>query len=155
MRILLTLLLLAANFPSTSQTSWMRPESFRLAIGMPRGEALQVLSQGGWEAKPGRDASEIVVDYAGDKSLTLEFQKDRLRSIRFELFAFIPESRKAFAEEHKHLIQARGKAKKATNALLVYDEALPNVMVVLADDPKSDYGKKGLGLLAIRYYDPR
>jgi hypothetical protein len=133
----------------------MRPESFHLAIGMPRGEALQVLSQGGWESKPGRDANEIVVDYAADKSLTLEFQKDRLRSIRFELFAFLAESRKAFNEEHKHLIKERGRAKKATSALIVYDEALPNVMVVLVDDVKSEYGKKGLGLLAIRYYDPR
>ena len=154
MPILLTLLLLA-NFPSTSQTSWMRPESFHLAIGMPRGEALQTLSRGNWETKPGRDANEVVVDYAGDKSLTLEFQKDRLRSIRFELFAFLGDSRKAFAEERQHLVKARGVAKKATKALLIYDDALPNVMVVLADDPQSEHGKRGLGLLAVRYYDPR
>lgn len=155
MHVLLTLLLLATSFPSSSQTSWMRPESFRLAIGMTRGEALQVLSQGGWDSKPGRDANEVVVDYAGDKSLTLEFQRDRLRSIRFELFAFLNDSRRAFDEERQHLAKARGTAKRATSALLIYDEALPNVMVVLANDPKSEHGKKGLGLLAVRYYDPR
>ena len=27
-------------------------------------------------------------------------------------------------------------------------------MVVLSADPKSDYGKKGFGYLAVRYYDP-
>jgi hypothetical protein len=28
-------------------------------------------------------------------------------------------------------------------------------MVVLSDDPQSRYGKKGVGYLAVRYYDPR
>jgi len=36
----------------------------------------------------------------------------------------------------------------------VYDHTLPNVMVVLADDPKSANGQKGLGILVVRYYDP-
>jgi hypothetical protein len=28
-------------------------------------------------------------------------------------------------------------------------------MVVVTDDPNSAQGKKGLGVLAVRYYDPR
>jgi hypothetical protein len=39
--------------------------------------------------------------------------------------------------------------------VLIYDNALPNVMVVVNDDPMSEQGKKGLGVLAVRYYDPR
>lgn len=152
MPTLLALLLLTA-FPSASRTSWMRPESFRLAVGMPRAEALQALEK--WNPKPGRDGNQIVVDYTEDKALTLEFQKDRLTSIRFELFVFLPEIRKAFEEERQHLASTRGKPPKATKSILIYDNALPNVMVVVTDDPKSEQGKKGIGVLAVRYYDPR
>ncbi len=38
--------------------------------------------------------------------------------------------------------------------MLIYDQALPNVMVVLADDPKTKQGMQGIGMLAVRYYDP-
>ena len=37
----------------------------------------------------------------------------------------------------------------------MYDDRLPNIIVVLNDDPDNDYGKKGFGYLAVRYYDPR
>ena len=147
------LLLLLTAFPSTSQTSWMRPESFRLAIGMPRTEVVRVLEK--WAPKTGRNANELVVDYTDDKALTLEFRKNRLTSIRFELFVYVSEARKAFEEEKKHLATARGNPPKATKSIVIYDNALPNVMVVVADDPKSAQGKKGLGVLAVRYYDPR
>jgi hypothetical protein len=154
MPVLLTLLLLG-SFPSASKTSWMRPESFRLLVGMTRLEVVQTLREDGWDVKPGKDANEAYVDYAPDKSLTLDFHNDRLRSIRFELFAFIPEVRTAFQEKRQHLRTARGGPKKATATLLIYDEALPNVMVVMSDDPKTANGKKGLGFLAVRYFDPR
>lgn len=150
---ILLALLLATSFPSASKTSWMRPESFRLAVGMSRADAMQSLEK--WNPKQGRDASEIVVDYSDDKSLTLQFEKDRLTSVRFELFVFLPEIRKAFEEEKAHLATARGNPPKATKSILIYDNALPNVMVVMTDDPKSEHGKKGLGVLAVRYYDPR
>ncbi|HEY0141929.1 MAG TPA: hypothetical protein VGF48_13605 [Thermoanaerobaculia bacterium] len=156
MHLLLTLLLLGQpNFPAAGQTTWMRPDAFRLYIGMPRLEALRILSEGGFHAKSGDKPGEYVIDYDDDKSLTLDFQKERLHSIRFELFAFRTQVRKAFEEESRHLRTARGLPKKETAALLIYDEALPNIMAVLSDDPKSENGKKGIGLLAIRYYDPR
>ena len=116
---------------------------------MRRAEALDALRA--WNPKQGRNADELLVDYASDKSLTLEFQKDRLQSVRFELFVLLPEVRKAFDEKRAAL----GKPPKATKSILIYDNALPNVMVVVADDPKSEQGKKGLGVLAVRYYDPR
>lgn len=151
MPILLALLL--TSFPATSKTSWMRLESFRLTIGMTREEAAKEITP--YNPKLGKDKNEVVVDYSGDKALTLEFRNDRLHSVRFELFAFLPEIRKAFDEERSHLRKARGTPRKATKAVLIYDNALPNVIVAVTDNPKSEQGKKGLGVLAVRYYDPR
>ena len=151
MPLLLALLLTA--FPSSDQTSWMRLESFRLTIGMTRDEAIEAIRN--WNPKKGKDQNEVVVDYSGDKALTLEFKNDRLHSVRFELFAFLPQIRKAFGEEQAFLLKARGTPRKATKSVLIYDTALPNVMVVVTDNPKSEQGKKGLGTLAVRYYDPR
>lgn len=150
---LILALLLATAFPSTSRTSWMRPDSFHLTIGMSRVEAMTALEK--WAPKPGKDANEVVVDYSDDKALTLQFRKDRLASIRFELFVFLPEIRLAFEEERASLAESLGKPRKATKSILIYDNALPNVMVVANDDPKSQHGKQGLGVLAVRYYDPR
>lgn len=149
---LLAILLFTSSFPSTSLTSWMRPESFHLRIGMGRGEAVRVLRT--WNPKPGKDKNEIVVDYSGEKALTLEFREDRLHSVRFELFAFLPQVRKAFDEEKARLRETRGKPRKSTKAVLIYDQRVPNVMVVLADDPKTKQGMQGIGMLAVRYYDP-
>jgi hypothetical protein len=146
-------LLLATAFPSTSKTSWMRPESFHLAIGMSRMEAMAALAQ--WSPKPGKNENELVVDYGDDKALTLQFDQGRLTSVRFELFVFLPEIRKVFEEERARLAKARGKPRKATKSILIYDRELPNLMVVAADDPQSQHGKQGLAVLAVRYYDPR
>ena len=149
---LIAVLLFTTSFPSTSLTSWMRPESFHLRIGMGRGEAVRALQE--WNPKPGKDATEIVVDYTGEKALTLQFKKDRLHSIRFELFAFLPDVRKAFTEEKERLREIRGAPRKSTKAVLIYDQTLPNVMVVLTDDTKSAQGRQGIGMLAVRYYHP-
>ena len=150
------LVLALVAFPSSSRTSWMTPQSFRLLIGMTRADALKTLLDSGWTVKPGRNNDEVVIDYSDDKSLTLEFKTDRLRSVRFELFAVLPEIRQAFAEQKAILHKAHGAPKKSvrSQSIIVYDDRLPNIMVVLSDDPKSDYGKKGVGYLAVRYYDP-
>jgi hypothetical protein len=139
-------LLLAIAAPTTD---WMRLDAFHLTIGMQRAEALNALRA--WNPKQGKDANELVVDYAADRSLTLEFKKERLTSVRFELFVLLPQVRKAFEERRA----AMGEPRKATRSILIYDNALPNAMVVVNDDPKSAQGKKGLGVLAVRYYDPR
>jgi hypothetical protein len=152
MTALLTLLLLTSSFPANSLTSWMRPEAFHLRIGMGRGEAVRVLDK--WQPKPGKHIDEIVVDYSGEKALTLEFKANRLHSVRFELFAFLPEVRKAFAEEKARLKDTLGEPRKSTKAILIYDRLVPNVMVVLSDDAKSPSGKQGFGMLAVRYFDP-
>ena len=152
MPIVLALFLAAAGV-SSDTTSWMRPDAFHLAIGMPRADALRALRS--WSPKPGRDENEIVVDYSGERALTLEFRNDRLRAVRFELFVLLPEVRKAFAAERAYLLDAYGEPRKATKSVLVYDNTLPNIMVVVADDPTTEQGKRGVGVLAVRYYDPR
>jgi hypothetical protein len=152
MPALLAILLLTA-FPSTSRTAWMRPDAFHLTVGMSRAEVERAL--GKWSPKPGKTANELVVDYSDDKSLTLEFRNGRLTSIRFELFAYLNAIRGAYDEERQYLLGAHGKPRMASKSILIYDNTLPNVMVVVTDDPKTEQGKKGLGVLAVRYYDPR
>jgi hypothetical protein len=147
-------LLFATAFPSTSRTAWMRPESFHLVIGMSRSEAVTELESHGWKLKRGADDAHFVVDYADDKSMTLHFNRERLHSVRFELFVFVGQARDAFAEEKSFLRDAFGKPRVMSKSLLLYDNRLPNVMVVLTDDPKSASGQKGIGMLVVRYYDP-
>ena len=151
MPFVLALLLVA--FPSNSRTSWMRLESFHLTIGMTRDDMVKEIAP--WNPKYGRDKNEILIDYAGDKSLTLELKNNRLHSVRFELFAYLADIRKAFEEQKAHLRESRGAPRKATASVLIYDDALPNVMAVVKDDPKSEQAKKGLEMLTVRYYDPR
>ncbi len=153
--ITILILLLATAFPSNSKTSWMRPESFHLVVGMSREEAIQALASLGWKPKNGNDADHLVIDYADDKAVTLQFHRERLRSIRFELFIFLPDAHTAFDEEKAFLRDTLGRPKKIrSKSVLVYDGTLPNVMVVLSADPKSENGSKGLGILVVRYYDP-
>ena len=96
-------LFFATAFPSNSKTSWMRPESFHLTIGMNRAAAVKALESNGWKTKKGDDAGQLVVDYADDKSLTLQFAGERLTSIRFELFTILQDAPKAFEEERAFL----------------------------------------------------
>lgn len=148
-------LVLATAFPSTSKTSWMRPDSFHLVIGMTRSEAVEALQNGGWKPQKGDDAQHMIVDYTPTQSLTLEFGNDRLRSIRFELYSVIGEIGSAFEEERHYLRKAFGEPKRVkANNVLIYDAMLPNVMAVVNNDPKSESGKRGLGVLVVRYYDP-
>ena len=147
-------LLLTVAFPSSSKTSWMRPESFRLAIGMTRTEALETLKTGGWEIDDRGD--QVNLEYDGNKALTLEFNKDRLRGVRFELFALIPEIRTAFDEERAFLKEKLGEPKKTvkSNSVVLYDSTLPNVMMVASTETTTENGRKGIGRLLIRYFDP-
>jgi hypothetical protein len=149
-------LLLATAFPSSDKTSWMRPESFHLVIGMPREEAMRALESGGWKPRSDAAPDRVVVDYADDKTLTLAFQRGRLRSARFELFVILHDAKKLFAEEHAYLRATFGEPKKLkSKSVVLYDNVLPNVMAVLANDPKSEQGQKGVGMVVVRYYDPR
>ena len=154
--IALLAMLFATAFPATSRTSWMRPESFHLAIGMKREAVLSTLTDFGWKPQKAKNADELIVDYTDDKSFTLHFERERLHSIRFELYTIVGQAHEAFDEERSYLHDVFGPPKKVTpKSIVVYDDRLPNVMVVLNDDPKSDFGRKGIGVLVVRYYDPR
>ena len=152
--MLTALLLLGAVLPS-NKTAWMRPDSFHLVIGMPRAAAVKTLEEGGWKPKPGNDRNHLVVDYADDKSLTLQFGRDRLRAVNFELFALVPEAHVAFAQQKEALRERFGQPRKTAPSVVLYDDRLPNVMMVLSADPKSEHGRRGLGLVVVRYFDPR
>ena len=153
--MLILTFLLATAFPSNSKTSWMTPESFGLTVGMTRSDAMKTLVDGGWSTKAGPDGNQLVVDYSNDKSLTLDFTGERLKSIRFELFAFLPEARTAFTEQKTFLRSRLGTPKALpSKSIVLYDGTLPNVMLVLSDDPKSVNGRKGLGVVVVRYFDP-
>jgi hypothetical protein len=149
-------LLLGLAFPSASRTSWMRPESFRLVIGMTRADALTTVTGGGWHLTEDGDENHVLVEYDGNKALTLEFRRDRLSAIRFELFALIPEIHAAFAEERAFLKKKLGEPKRTirSRSIVLYDSTLPNVMMVASTDPKTENGRKGIGLLVVRYFDP-
>jgi len=147
-------LFLAINFPSNSKTSWMRPDSFHLTIGMNRAAAVKALESNGWKTKRGDNDNQLVVDYADDKSLTLQFAGERLTSVRFELFTILQEAPAAFEEARVALRESLGKPHRASKKIIVYDQTLPNVMAVLSADPKSEQGQKGVGMLVLRYYDP-
>ena len=147
-------LFFATAFPSNSKTSWMRPESFHLAVGMKRAAAVKALESNGWHTKKGDAAGQLIVDYADDKSLTLQFAGERLTSIRFELFTILQDAPKAFEEERAFLRQSLGKPRQGTKKILIYDHKLPNVMAILSADPKSEQAQKGVGMVVVRYYDP-
>ncbi|HEX9458145.1 MAG TPA: hypothetical protein VGA84_03320 [Thermoanaerobaculia bacterium] len=144
----------ATVFPSNSKTSWMRPESFHLKVGMNRAAVVKALASNGWKTKRGDTDGQLVVDYADDKSITLHFRRERLQSIRFELFTILQDAPAAFEEERAFLRESLGKPRVGTKRILLYDHTLPNVMAVLSADPKSEQAQKGVGMVVVRYYDP-
>jgi hypothetical protein len=151
------LVLLATAFPSQNKIAWMRPESFHLIVGMSRADTMKALDAGGWKTRIGKNESQLVVDYTDAQSITLDFRKDRLHSIRFEYFSFLQDARAAFDDEKTYLRKVLGKpkARVKSKTILVYDDRLPNVMVVLDVDPRTERGRQGIGMLSVRYYDPR
>lgn len=151
----LTLLVVTA-FPSSSMTSWMRPESFRLTIGMSRAEAIRSLEESGWKPKKGKDSNQLVVDYSDAKAVRLDFRRGKLKSLRFELFTVLPQIRAAYDEHRAFLLKTMGEPKRSikSKSIVVYDAKTPNVMMIVSDDPRSANGRKGVGLLVVRYFEP-
>jgi hypothetical protein len=149
-------LFLATAFPSADRVAWMRPDSFHLVVGMPRAEVMRTLQANGWKTKKAAETGHLTVDYMDDKTLTLAFEKERLRSVRFELFVILHDAKSAFAAEAAYLRATYGEPKKLKSpSILLYDNALPNIMAVLSNDPNTEQGQKGVGMVVVRYYDPR
>lgn len=151
----LILLILASVFPSTSQTSWMEPEAFHLRVGMTRAAAVSVLDNRGWNVKKGKGEDDLIVEYDETRTLTLAFSKGKLASIRFELVDFVPQIHRAFEEQKKTLAKRFGKPTVvAAGNTLIYDRQTPNVFAVVSSDPSTEFGKRGLGFLVVRYFEP-
>lgn len=145
----LILFLATAAFPSTSSTSWMRPESFHLKVGTARADALKILANDGFKAQKGDDEQHMIVDYTPTRSLTLEFHKERLSSIRFELYLPADKIGAAFEEETRYLQSAFGTPRLKSGKMLIYDGTLPNIIVVLKKQPA-----QVLSTMVVRYFDP-
>jgi hypothetical protein len=151
----LLLAILFAVAPSVSQTSWMRPDAFHLTIGMAKPDAVKALSSSGLTLRDGDHAGQLVADITPTKSITIEFAKDRLQSVRFELFTMSDVMGAAFEEEKRFLRDSFGAPKPiasksvASKSMVIYDATLPNVMAVVTTDVK-----QGLSTLAVRYFDP-
>jgi hypothetical protein len=145
----LILFLATAVFPSTNSTSWMRPESFHLTVGMNLAEALRTLASAGFKAEKGDDDHHLIVDYTPTQSITLEFRKERLRSIRFELYQPKDKIGAAFEAVGHYLQSSPGATRLKSGTMIIYDGTLPNVMVVLKKQPEQT-----LSTMVVRYYDP-
>jgi hypothetical protein len=148
--LLQLLAILFAVAPSITHTAWMRPDAFHLTIGMRKANAVKALKDGGVTLRDGDHADQMVADITPTKSLTIEFTKERLQSVRFELFTMSDVIGSAFEEEKKSLRDSLGAPKPiSSKAMIIYDHTLPNVMAVMTIDTK-----QGLGTLAVRYFDP-
>ncbi|HUF19019.1 MAG TPA: hypothetical protein VMS12_13320 [Thermoanaerobaculia bacterium] len=150
----LLVLLLASVFPSTSQTSWMEPEAFHLRVGMSRAATVGVLDARGWKVKKGKGEDDLIVEYDEIRTLTLAFSKGKLTSIRFELVDFVPQIHKAFEEQKTTLARRFGKPTIKSGNTLIYDSQTPNIFAVVSSDPSTEFGKRGLGFLVVRYFEP-
>jgi hypothetical protein len=152
----LALVFLAGDaFPSMSKTSWMEPAAFRLEIGMARAEAERRLEESGLDTAPGKYPRQLVVRYDENKTVTLGFVDDRVQSVRFEFVDFIPGVKTAHAERVEALKEALGETgTEVSGGVLLFDDRMPNIMVVLSTRPDDSFGRQGLGFLSVRYYDP-
>ena len=131
----------------------MEPAAFHLKVGMSRGDAVERLRVGGLATKPGKRGDELFVEFDQGKTLTLSFRRGNVSSIRFELVAFPNEIREAFVEKKKALREQLGPPVER-GTTLIYDQTKPNVMAVMSIDPKSSFGRQGLGFFVVRYFEP-
>jgi hypothetical protein len=67
---------------------------------------------------------QMVIDYGDDKAVSLQFQTGCI--IRFELFAFLPDAKRAFDEEQHFAAIARRAEETEVKSVLLYDAMLPN-----------------------------
>src|ERR1043166_5100911 len=146
----LLLAILFAVSPNVTQTSWMRPDAFHLTVGMTKAETVKALSESSITLRDGDHPGQMIADITPTRSITIEFAKERLQSVRFELFVMSDQMGPVFEEEKKFLRDTLGAPKPiAVKQMLVYDATLPHVMAVVTTD-----AKQGLSTLVVRYFDP-
>lgn len=146
-----------AAFPAASSSAWMSPQSFGFEIGMPRPEIEAKISSAGLKSVPGKYPRQLIVQYSDTRTVMLLFVDGKLQSARFELVDFIPNVRAAYEERVAAIendLCYEGAKQKGDREVLLFNRESPNVMVVLSTVPNDDFGRQGLGFLAIRWFDP-
>jgi hypothetical protein len=155
--VLVLQLLAQQAFPSASNSSWMSLDAFGWCIGMPRAEVEASIARSEWKSSPGKYSRQLIVRYSDTKTVNLQFVDDKLQSVRFELVDFIPAVRSAY-DERVAVIEKQagyeGAKQKGDRAVLLFNRENPNAMVVLSTVANDDFGRQGLGFLAIRWFDP-
>lgn len=155
--VVLLQFLLQGAMPVQATTDWMSPTWLGVSIGMPRADVEAAIGRAGLKAEPGKYSRQLVVRYAETKTVTMQFVDDHLQSIRFELVDFIPVVRSAYESRLATIEKDAGHAppkQSGERAVVLFNRANPNIMVVLSTVPNDDFGKQGLGFLAIRWFDP-
>jgi hypothetical protein len=152
MNILLALLL--AQFPAVSETSWMEPAAFRLALGDSRAKVERHFRAKGWGLTEEDDSGELVHDYGDGKTVVMQFSGDTLVSVRFELVQFLP----GIAESWESIVARLGKKlgvpRIVSPVLAIHEKEQFTVHAVLSSDPASSLGRQGLGRIIVRYFVP-
>lgn len=147
------LLLLQLQFPAADETSWMEPASFHLDLGEPRSEVEASFAARGWRIERDDDGT-FIHDYAEGKVVTMEFRKDRLTSIRFELVSLRPRLSDNWEQVKSRLRDRFGDPEVEKASLLLTGTEDEAVHAVLEDDLDSSLGKQGAGRIIVRYFVP-
>lgn len=156
MNVFLALVLAVSSFPTAMETAWMEPDAFHLSLGMARRDVEARLKDGGITATEGKEPNHLIVPFEDGKTITLGFEKDRLQSARFEYVGFIPQVRKAHAEQEKLLARKWGKPTRrvAKPVLVTWEHKTPNISMVVSTEQETSYGRQGLGFVVVRYFLP-
>jgi hypothetical protein len=154
---LLLISLLLGGVAPAAQTAWMTPARFGLELGMPLEQAEAAIVRAGLTSKEGKEPGHRLVEVTEKRMITLAFEDDCLRSIRFELVDFLPEIRTAWKEIVLRMLAAHGKPSRQTESprTLVYEERDPEIYVFASIEPKGAFGEQGLGFLVVRYVTRR
>ena len=155
--VVLRMLTQAAVPAAPPASDWMEPDKLGVCIGMARVDVEAMIDRAGLKAEAGKYPRQLVVHYAETKTVTMQFVDEKLQSIRFELVDFVPAVRSAYDERVAAIEKKAGYkpvATKGDRAIVVFNRESPNVMVVLSTLPDDEFGKQGLGFLAIRWFDP-
>lgn len=133
----------------------MDPAAFQLRVGMSEADATAALRQHGWKTERGKAAGETIVSYEQGRTLTIVAERGKVRSIRFELVGFVPDVQQAFQERQKTLRRELGQpSEHAKGSTLIWEKSAPNVIAVVSTDRTTSYGRQGLGVFVVRYFDP-
>lgn len=153
MTALFLISLLLGGVAPEAQTAWMSPARFHLTLGMSGAEAETAITRAGLSSQEGKEPGHRLIVVSDKRMITLAFENDRLRSIRFELIDFLPQIRTAWKENALRLRSEHGKPARQTESprTLVYDGSDPEIYVFASLEPKGAFGEQGLGFLVVRY----